>query len=92
MGQNPFVKGDKPLVSKVVFTKDLKGSIDVAVSLIGGIEKVVEKGDTILLKPNYNTADPYPGSSDPNFIKAVIELLYGSWGSKSYCWRKVCLS
>jgi uncharacterized protein (DUF362 family) len=76
MKQNLFVKDGKPLVSKLISTGDLKESIHHAVSLVGGIEKLVEKGDTILLKPNYNTAHPFPGSSDPGFIKAVIELLY----------------
>jgi uncharacterized protein (DUF362 family) len=74
--QNPFVHGSRPLVSKVPYSGNLKESIERSVSLIGGIHKLVEKGDTILLKPNYNTADPYPGSSDPKFIKTVIEMLY----------------
>jgi uncharacterized protein (DUF362 family) len=82
MRQNLFVKSGKLLVSKLACTEDLKRSIEHAVSLIGGIEKLVDKGDTVLLKPNYNTADPFPGSSDPNFIKAVIELLYDAGAGK----------
>jgi uncharacterized protein (DUF362 family) len=82
MKQNLFMKSGKPLVSRVACTKDLKQSIEHAVSLIGGIEKVVDKGDTVLLKPNYNTADPFPGSSDPDFIKAAIELLYEAGAGK----------
>jgi len=76
MKQDIFVKDGRPVVSKVTCNGDLGDSIGVAVSLIGGIKKLVAKGDTILLKPNYNTADPYPGSSDHHFIRAVIELLY----------------
>jgi uncharacterized protein (DUF362 family) len=76
------VRSGKPLVSRVTYTEDLKRSIEYAVSLIGGFEKVIDKGDTVLLKPNYNTADPFPGSSDPNFIKAVIELLYEAGAGK----------
>jgi uncharacterized protein (DUF362 family) len=75
MKHNLFVDNGHPIVSKVASGKDLKQSIIRAVELIGGINKLVEKGDTILLKPNYNTADPYPGSSDPNFVGAVIEML-----------------
>jgi uncharacterized protein (DUF362 family) len=52
------------------------------VSLIGGIKKLVNKGETILLKPNYNTADPFPGSSDPEFVNAVIDMLYESGAGK----------
>jgi len=76
MKQNLFVRDSLPLVSKVSGEGDLKKVIQRAVSMIGGMEKLVEKGDTILVKPNYNTAHPYPGSSDPKFVKAVTELIY----------------
>ena len=73
---NPFVRDGKALVSKVTATGDLKGDVLKAVSVIGGFGKAIEKGDEVLLKPNFNTGDPPPASSDPDFVKAVIELLY----------------
>ena len=82
MRQDLFVSGGRPLVSKVAYEGDLKKSIEHAVALVGGTEKLVEKGDTILLKPNYNTADLFPGSSDPQFIEAIINLLYRSGAGK----------
>jgi uncharacterized protein (DUF362 family) len=77
-----FVHDGHPLVSKVAYNGNLRESIRLAVSLVGGIQKLVKKGDTILLKPNYNTADPFPGSSDPAFIKALIEMLYEAGAGK----------
>jgi len=82
MKQNLFVRNSRLLVSKVAYEGNLKESIELSVSLIGGIKKLVNKGETILLKPNYNTADPFPGSSDPEFIKAVIDMLYESGAGK----------
>jgi uncharacterized protein (DUF362 family) len=76
MGQNQFLKGNRPIVSKVSCAGNLRGSIEASVSLIGGIKQFVKKGDTVLLKPNYNTSDPYPGSSDPQFIRVVVDLLH----------------
>ncbi|MBO3809088.1 MAG: DUF362 domain-containing protein [Candidatus Brockarchaeota archaeon] len=76
MKRSPFTSSGRPLVSRVASDGNLKKSIEHSVSLIGGFDKLVEKGDTILLKPNYNTADKFPGSSDPEFIKSIIELLY----------------
>jgi uncharacterized protein (DUF362 family) len=73
--ENLFVHDGLPLVSKVVCQGDLKKSIERSMSLIGGFKKLVKKSDTVLVKPNYNTADPFPGSSDPRFIAAVIEAL-----------------
>jgi len=80
--ENPFKRDGKVLVSKVIDGQDLKGSILKAVNLIGGFNKVVDKGDEILLKPNFNTGDPPPGSSGPEFVKAVIELLYDYGASR----------
>lgn len=75
MKRNLFVHNGSPLVSRVICKANVKESVERSVSLIGGIDKLVKKEDTILLKPNYNTADPFPGSSDPEFMKAVIEML-----------------
>ena len=82
--ENPFRKGNTVLVSKVPSAngQDLKGKILKAVNLLGGFSKVVEKGDEVLLKPNFNTGDAPPGSSDSDFVKAVIELLYVHGASK----------
>jgi uncharacterized protein (DUF362 family) len=82
MKQNLFVRNSRLLVSKVAYEGNLRESIELSVSLIGGIKKLVNKGETILLKPNYNTADPFPGSSDPEFIKAVIAMLYEAGAGK----------
>jgi uncharacterized protein (DUF362 family) len=82
MKQNLFVRNSRPLVSKVTYKGNLRESIELSVSLIGGIERLVKEGDVILLKPNYNTADPFPGSSDPKFVKAVIDMLYEAGAGK----------
>ena len=73
---NPFVEDGKVLLSKVAATGDLRVDILRAVNLIGGFNKVIDKGDHVLLKPNFNSADPPPASSDPSFLKAMIELLF----------------
>jgi uncharacterized protein (DUF362 family) len=72
---NPFVADGKFLVSKIFTGNDLKMDISKAVSLIGGFEKVIAKGDEVLVKPNYNSADAPPASTEPEFLKAVVELL-----------------
>lgn len=79
---NSFVEGGKALVSSVKAASNVKESVLRSVELIGGFSKVVEKGDETLLKPNFNTGDASPGSSDPDFVKAVIELLYEYGASK----------
>lgn len=73
---NPYVKNGKLLISRVSSTDNPKHDILKAVNLIGGFDHVVETGDSVLLKPNYNSSDPPPASSDPQFVKAMVELLF----------------
>lgn len=84
MKSNAFIEEEsgKALVSKLCARGNLKEDIAHAIDAIGGLGKVVEPGDTILLKPNFNTADPPPASSDPAFVRAVIELLYEQGAAK----------
>ncbi len=79
---NPFVRNGKALVGIVSTESHLKSDVLKAVDLIGGFKKAIEKGDEVLLKPNFNTGDAPPGSSDPDFVKAVIDLLYEHGASK----------
>ncbi len=78
----PFMNNGKFLVSRVVASADLKSSIQQAVDFIGGIDRVIEQGDKVTIKPNLNTADPYPASSDPAFIKALGEVILDAGASK----------
>jgi len=63
-------------VSKVKFAGNLRESILKAVNLIGGFERFIQKGEVVLLKPNFNTADPFPASTDFEFLKELIKLIY----------------
>jgi uncharacterized protein (DUF362 family) len=80
-GFNPYKEDGKALISKVQVTGNLKANILHAVDLMGGFGKTIAKGDVVLLKPNYNSADPPPASSDPEFLRAVVDLLFehGAW-------------
>jgi len=65
---NPFVKGSKILVSKVNTTENLREDILKSINLIGGFRKVINQGDNVLVKPNFNSADSPPASTDPEFL------------------------
>ena len=73
---NPFTRDGSVLLSKVAATGNLKEDILKAVDLIGGFNKAIDNGDQVLLKPNYNSADSPPASSDPQFLRAIVELLF----------------
>lgn len=82
MKTNLFTDQGKALVSKIEHEGYLKQDIDRALTAIGGLGRLVTPGDTILVKPNFNTADPPPAASDPGFVRAVIELLYEQGAGK----------
>jgi uncharacterized protein (DUF362 family) len=62
-------------LSKIPTGSDLKSDIKRAVDEIGGFGKYIQTGNTVLVKPNFNTADEPPASTDPAFLSAVIDLL-----------------
>jgi len=63
-------------VAKIKVKDNLKEAINQAIAEIGGWGKFVNRGEVVFLKPNFNTADPFPASTDPQFLKAVVELVY----------------
>ncbi|HRY60280.1 MAG TPA: DUF362 domain-containing protein [Patescibacteria group bacterium] len=69
-------------VSRIKATKNLKKDIKSAVDEIGGFSKFIKKGDAVLIKPNFNTADPPPASTDVDFLRHVVELVYDA-GAKA---------
>lgn len=61
----------KKKVSQIQVNKDLSGAIKKAVEEQGGWKSFIGSGDRVLLKPNFNTSDTYPGSTDPEFLREV---------------------
>jgi len=63
-------------VAKIECSQDLKQCVSRVVGELGGLANFVKPGETVMLKPNFNTADPYPASTDMDFLRAVIEICY----------------
>jgi uncharacterized protein (DUF362 family) len=55
-------------------TGSLSAQIEKAVALAGGLG-FIRKGSTVLIKPNFNTGDPHPASTNPEVIRYVIRLV-----------------
>lgn len=67
-------------VNKIKVKDSLKNAILEAVNSVCVFENFIKRGETILLKPNFNTADPFPASTDIEFLKTVAEVFceYGA--------------
>jgi uncharacterized protein (DUF362 family) len=73
---------NQSIVSRVLASDDLRASIETAVNLVGGFQQIIKPGDTVMIKPNLNTSDPFPASSDPQFIKALGEAILDAGAKK----------
>ncbi|HSD11931.1 MAG TPA: DUF362 domain-containing protein [Patescibacteria group bacterium] len=69
-------------VSQVRAEADIKDAIRRAVDGLGGFSRFVAAGERVLIKPNFNTADPFPGSSDPAAVAAFADLCHEAGASR----------
>ncbi|MBI4289821.1 MAG: DUF362 domain-containing protein [Chloroflexi bacterium] len=72
---NPWRRNGPPLVSKVKAGDDLRRSIGRAISLLGALGDVISRGDRVMVKPNFNSPDPFPASTDLAFLRTVVQML-----------------
>lgn len=72
---NPWCDQGRALVAKVKADEDIRSSVDKAIALLGVLRAVIDRGNRVLVKPNFNSPDPFPGSTDLTFLKAVLEML-----------------
>ncbi|MFX0108955.1 MAG: DUF362 domain-containing protein, partial [Candidatus Hodarchaeota archaeon] len=72
----------KTKVIKIKSSGNLVKEIQASIDELGGIESFFQSGDVVTLKPNLNSADPYPASSDPEFIRALGEVILTAGISK----------
>ncbi len=66
-------------MENLVFKKRTNGNlgktVEEALNAHGNLSNILKKGDKVLLKPNFNTADNYPGSTDMEFLKKIVEKI-----------------
>lgn len=72
---NPWCSDGQALVAKATAGEDIKRCLDRVIALLGSLQQTIQRGDKVLVKPNFNSSDPYPGSTDLAFLRAVLELL-----------------
>jgi len=71
---NPWCSDGQALVAREIAGGDIGVSVERVIALLGDLGQAIERGDRVLVKPNFNSPDPFPGSTDLAFLRAVIEL------------------
>lgn len=72
---NPWRRDGKALVAKVRAGDNVRHAIDKAILLLGGLGQAIVRDDKVLVKPNFNSPDLPPASTDLEFLRAVVEML-----------------
>jgi len=80
--KNVFIGKGKALVSIEKSYKPIEQRVKAAVDMIGGFSKVIKKGESVLIKPNFVFPTPPPCTTDPELLVAVIKQCYKAGASQ----------
>jgi uncharacterized protein (DUF362 family) len=72
---NHWLRDDKPIIARINAGDNIRQSVDQALASLGPLNTVISRGDKVMVKPNFNSEDPPPASTDLLFLKAIIEVL-----------------
>ena len=50
------------------------GAVRLAAGLLGGAQRIMDSVQPVLLKPNFNSAGPFPASTHKDLLQALVEL------------------
>lgn len=78
---DPYREGGKLLVG-IAGGGTVVEMVKEAVSLIGGLKKIGVDGKTILVKPNVVSGESPPATTNPEVVRAVVELLFHEGASR----------
>jgi hypothetical protein len=74
--RNSWFRNGQPVVAKGNANGDIRLAIEQTIALMGNLSQAIGKGDRVLVKPNFNSPDTFPASTDLGVLQSVIEL---SW-------------
>lgn len=72
--------------------KNYEKAVIEAVKLVGGINKYVSPGDTVVVKPNiaWNSPPELKANTDPIIVRTVVHLCFQALASKVYVFDRTC--
>ncbi|MBU0598440.1 DUF362 domain-containing protein [Patescibacteria group bacterium] len=66
---------DNIIITKIKATQNLTNDLTRLLTPFNGLQNFIKSGDKVLIKPNFNTADPPPASTSLDFLEAVVNLV-----------------
>ncbi len=77
---NAWLRNNQPVVAKARANGNIRLAVEQAITLMGSLKQAIGRGDRVFLKPNFNSPDPFPASTDLAFLQAMIELILEAGG------------
>lgn len=72
--RRPQLKDKGKSLVAVARGRDRREAVRLAVDLLGGIRAILDTVHPVLVKPNFNSADPFPASTHKDLLQALVEL------------------
>ncbi|UCE67583.1 MAG: DUF362 domain-containing protein [Candidatus Zixiibacteriota bacterium] len=72
---NPYVTDDGRPILVCVEGEDFNQTLSAGLDALGGLNRLVNSNQNVLIKPNCNYADPYPGISSANSVAEIISAV-----------------
>lgn len=79
---NPFVAAGKPLLV-VVEGEDMPAMLHAGIEALGGLDPLTKMGREVVFRGNYVMPQPYPVTTDPDFVLAAAAELKRAGMSKT---------
>ena len=72
---NPYVTDDGRPILVCIDGSDFNQMLTAGLDALGGLNRLVSSDQDVLIKPNCNYADPYPGASSANSVTGIISTV-----------------
>lgn len=72
---NPYVTGDGRPILVSVRGNDFGQMLAAGLSLLGGLDLLIDNNQDVLINPNLNHTDPYPGVSSVDSIVSILDAV-----------------
>jgi uncharacterized protein (DUF362 family) len=69
---NPFVNGDGAPILVSVEGRDFAAMLEEGLRVLGGLQNLVSGNAGVLINPNFNMAEPYPGISRASSVADLV--------------------
>ena len=69
---NPYVNNEGQPILVCVKGNNFSNMLHAGMDVLGGFNRLINNNQSVLIKPNLNHSDPFPGISSPGSIESIV--------------------